>query len=55
MVSLPHTGKAGCTWSRRKEGEEVRLQGFPGSLSAEIMEDEAGGASLQLAKWSTTA
>lgn len=33
MVSLPHDGKAGCTWSRRKEGEEVRLQGFPGSLS----------------------
>lgn len=33
MVSLPHPGKAGCTWSRRKEGEEVRLQGFPGALS----------------------
>lgn len=31
--ALPHPGKAGCTWSRRKEGEEVRLQGFPGALS----------------------
>lgn len=44
----PTPWEAGCTWSRRKEGEEVRLQEFPGALySAEIMGDErkeGGGA-----------
>lgn len=57
MVSLPHPGKAGCTWSRRKEGEEVRLQGFPGALSLlrswGMRQKDTGGAGLQLAKWST--
>lgn len=38
--------EAGCTWSRRKEGEEVRLQEFPGApWPAEIMgmRRKAGG------------
>lgn len=44
MVSLPCPWEAGCTWSRRKEGEEVRLQEFPGALfPAEIMGDEEEG------------
>lgn len=43
----PTPGEAGCTWSRRKEGEKVRLQGFPGVLfPGEIMgmkRKEGGG------------
>lgn len=44
----PPPWEAGCTWSRRKEGEEVRLQEFPGALFlAEILgmrRKEGGGA-----------
>lgn len=44
----PTPWEAGCTWSRGKEGEEVRLQEFPGAqFPAEIMgmrRKEGGGA-----------
>lgn len=45
----PTPGEAGCTWSRRKEGEKVRLQGFPGVLfPAEIigMKRKEGGGTF---------
>lgn len=42
-VSVPHPWEAGCTWSRRKEGEEVRLQEFPAALfAAEVMRGGGG-------------